>query len=55
MKTSNTTIKVEAELAQEARVLAAKRRALCGLKRGYDLDWKKPENREDLHGRESFR
>jgi len=82
MKATNITIKVESDLAQEARVLAAKRgtslsrlvadqlsllvredqayaaarrRALTRLRRGYDLDWKKPSNREALHDRESLR
>ena len=82
MKATNITIKVESDLAREARVLAAKRgtslsqlvadqlsvlvredqvyaaarrRALARLKRGYDLGWDKPSNREDLHDRESLR
>ena len=82
MKTSNITIKVEADLAQDARVLAAKRgtslsrlvaeqlaamvreeqgyaaarhSALRRLKRGYDLEWEKPANRNELHDRENLR
>jgi hypothetical protein len=82
MKATNITIKVESDLAQDARVLAAKRgtslsrlvaaqlkamvredqvylearrSALRTLKRGYDLDWKKPENRNVLHDRENLR
>ena len=82
MKTSNITIKVESDLAREAKVLAArrgtslsrlvaeqlkvmvredqvyaaaKRQAMRRLKRGYDLDWEKPANRDDLHNRESLR
>ena len=82
MKATNITIKVESDLAQQARVLAAKRgtslsrlvaeqlkamvredqvyleakrRALRCLRRGYDLDWKKSENRDDLHDRENLR
>ena len=82
MKTTNITIKVESDLAREAKVLAAKRgtslsrlvadqlallvredqvyasarrSALRHLKRGYDLDWDKPENRDVLHDRESLR
>ena len=82
MKTSNITIKVEAGVAQDARVLAAKRgtslsrlvaeqlvamvreeqgyaaarrSALRRLKRGYDLEWEKPANRDELHDRENLR
>ncbi len=82
MKATNITIKVESDLAQEARVLAARRgtslsrlvaeqltalvredqvyaaarrRALSKLRRGYDLDWEKPSEREELHDRESLR
>ena len=82
MKSSNITIKVESDLAREAKVLAArrgtslsrlvaeqlkvmvredqvyaaaKRQAMRRLKRGYDLDWEKPANRDDLHNRESLR
>lgn len=82
MKATNITIKVESDLAQDARVLAAKRgtslsrlvaeqlkvivredqvylearrRALRSLKRGYDLGWKKPKHRDDLHDRENLR
>ena len=77
MKT-NITLKVDSELAQEARVLAAKRgtslsrlvaqqlgelverdqaydkarhRAMARLNRGYDLDWRKPSSRDQLHER----
>lgn len=35
--------------------VAARRRALRRLKRGYDLDWEPPESRDKLHDRESFR
>ena len=82
MKATNITIKIESDLAREAKVLAAKRgtslsrlvadqlvvmvredqvyaaarqRALGRLKRGYDLNWEKPANRDELHGRESLR
>ena len=82
MNATNITIKVESDLARDARVLAAKRgtslsrlvaeqlellvrddqvyaaakrRALRRLKRGYDLDWEKPANRDILHDRESLR
>jgi hypothetical protein len=82
MKATNITIKIESDLALEARVLAAKRGtslsrlvaeqlmvivredqvyaaakrgALRRLTRGYDLEWEKPANREDLHDRESLR
>jgi len=34
---------------------AARRRALRRLKRGYDLEWKPPEQREALHDRENLR
>ncbi len=82
MKAGNITIKIDSDLVQQAKVLAAKRgtslsrlvadqllvmvredqtyaaakcRALRRLKRGYDLDWKKPASRDDLHDRESLR
>ncbi|HZA29588.1 MAG TPA: DUF6364 family protein [Gammaproteobacteria bacterium] len=75
---TNITLKIDSELAREARVLAAKRgtslsrlvseqleqlverdqsyetarrRALTRLKRGYDLRWQKPSNRDELHER----
>jgi hypothetical protein len=77
MKT-NITLKVDSELAREARILAAKRgsslsrlvseeleqlverdqtferarkRALHRLKQGYDLAWRKPSSRDELHER----
>ncbi len=34
---------------------AARRRALRRLKRGYDLGWQTPTDREELHDRESLR
>jgi hypothetical protein len=82
MKSTNITIKVEADLAHEAKVFAARhgtslsrlvseqletlvredqvfaaarQRALRQLKKGFDLGWEKPEGREELHDRESFR
>jgi len=81
-KATNITVKVDATLARDAKVLAArrgtslsrlvadqlaalvnddqvyavaKRRALRRLKRGYDLGWKAPADREVLHNRESLR
>lgn len=77
MKT-NVTLKIEADLLKEARVLAAekgtsvsamlaaqleeavldrrgyqqaKKRALARLKRGFDLGWKPPRSRDELHER----
>jgi hypothetical protein len=77
MKT-NITVKIEADLLREARVLAAeqgtsisalltsrleqavrerrgyeqaRRRAIARLRRGYDLQWKPPASREELHER----
>ncbi len=82
MKSTNITVKVDSDLAKEAKVLAARRgtslsrlvaeqlkalvqgdqayvaarrRALRRLKRGYDLDWERPESRDMLHDRESLR
>ena len=78
----NITIKVESDLVQDAKVLAAKRgtslsrlvaehlramvqqdqiyaaaksNALRKLRRGFDLQWEKPADRETLHDRESLR
>ncbi len=77
MKT-NITVKVDADLAREAKVLAARRgtsvsqlvaneleelvrrdksyqlamqRALSRLNKGYDLDWQKPSDRDELYER----
>jgi hypothetical protein len=77
MKT-NVTLKIEADLLKEARVLAAeegtsvsamlagqlekivlhrrgyqqaKMRALARLKRGFNLGWKPPRSRDELHER----
>ena len=82
MKATNITIKVEAGLAHEAKVYAARngislsrlvaeqleslvledqvyaaarQRALRQLKKGFDLGWKKPLSRDELHDRESLR
>jgi hypothetical protein len=82
MKSTNITIKVEADLAYDAKVFAARhgislsrlvseqletlvredqvfaaarQRALLQLKKGFDLGWEKPENRNELHDRESLR
>ena len=81
-KATNITVKIDAALAQEAKVLAArrgtslsrlvaeqlealvkddqlyvaaKRRALRRLKRGYDLGWERPGDRSALHERENLR
>lgn len=81
-KSTNITVKVNATLAREAKVLAArrgtslsrlvadqletlvhgdqayvaaKRRALRRLKRGYDLGWRAPADRAALHDRENLR
>jgi hypothetical protein len=82
MKSTNITIKVESDLAHEAKVFAARhgvslsrlvaeqletlvredqafaaarQRALSQLKKGFDLGWEKPANRDELHDRESIR
>lgn len=82
MDTTNITIKIESDLAHDARVMAARKgtsisrlvadelrrlvreeqvyaaaksSALGQLKRGFDLEWDKPEKREDLHNREIIR
>lgn len=76
--TTNITVKVDADLAREAKILAARRgtsvnqlvanqlealvrrdksyqlamqRALSRLEKGYDLNWQKPANRDELHER----
>ena len=81
-KSTNITVKVNATLARDAKVLAARRgtslsrlvadqleslvhddqayaaarrRALRRLKRGYDLGWKAPADRAELHDRENLR
>lgn len=40
---------------EEQRYAAAKRNALSTLREGFDLDWDKPESRDDLHAREDLR
>jgi hypothetical protein len=77
MKT-NITLKIEADLLREARILVAeegtsisallstrledavrerkgyhqaRRRALARLRTGFDLHWKPPRSREELHER----
>ena len=82
MDTTNITIKIEADLALDAKVLAArkgtslsrlvaeqlrsmvnqdqaylaaKRSALSRLQQGLDLDWKRPDTRDELHQREDLR
>jgi hypothetical protein len=75
---SNITLKIDAELLREARILAAqedtsisallgrqlenlvrqrkayegaRRRALARLKSGWNLGWKAPHSRDELHER----
>jgi hypothetical protein len=82
MKPTNITVKIDSELAREAKVIAArrgtslsrlvaeqlealvrgdqayaaaKRRALRRLNRGYDLEWERPNSRDELHDREGLR
>jgi hypothetical protein len=77
MKT-NITVKVDADLAHDAKILAAKRgtsvsrlvakqleelvrhdktyqsamqRAIARLNKGYDFQWQRPANRDELHER----
>lgn len=40
---------------QDQVYLAAKKSALNRLKQGLDLDWEKPETRDELHQREKLR
>jgi hypothetical protein len=81
-KSTNITVKIGADLARDARVLAArrgtslsrlvadqleilvrgeqayaaaKRRALRRLRQGYDLGWRPPDSRDDVHDREGLR
>ncbi len=82
MKSTNITIKIESDLAQKTKIIAARQgislsrlvsdqletlvrgdqvfaaarqSALRQLKKGFDLGWEKPENRNELHNRESLR
>ena len=82
MEATNITIKIDSDLAHEARVLAARRgmslsrlvaeqlrqlvleeqryatakqSALSRLHEGLDMDWDKPESRDELHAREDLR
>ena len=75
---SNLTLKLDADLIREVRILAAeqgtsisallssrlesmvrerksydqaRRRALARLNEGYDLHWKRPRSRDELHER----
>jgi hypothetical protein len=75
---TNVTLRLDADLLREARVLAAqegtsvsrllaerleelvrlhkaydtaRRRALTRLRSGYDLQWKRPSSRDELHER----
>ena len=40
---------------EEQTYAAAKRNALRTLDSGFELDWKKPESRDELHERENLR
>ena len=82
LKGTNITIRVDAELARDVKVIAAQRqtslsrlvaehlrtlvqqdgayaaarqRALVRLKEGYDLGWRRPLSRTEVHDRESLR
>jgi len=82
MKDTNSTLKIESDLARDARVLAARRgtslsrlvteqlrmlvredqefaaaknSALKKLGSGFELDWSKPDGRDELHEREDLR
>ena len=82
MEATNITIKIDSDLAHEARVLAARKgtslsrlvaeqlgqlvlaeqryaaarqSALSRLAEGFDMDWEKPESRDELHAREDLR
>lgn len=82
MSGTNITIRVDAELARDAKVIAAQRQmslsrlvaeqlrmlvqqddayatakeqALARLRRGYDLGWRRPANRAEVHDREGLR
>ncbi len=82
MEATNITIKIDSDLAREARVLAArkgkslsglvaeqlsrlvleeqryataKQGALSRLREGFELQWDKPESRDELHAREDLR
>ncbi len=51
MKKTNLTLSLEADLVREAKVLAARRRAIARLARGFELEWSKPSSRHELHER----
>lgn len=82
MEGTNITIRVDAALARDAKVIAAQRqtslsrlvaeylrmlvqrdsayvaareRALARLRQGYDLGWRKPATRAEVHDREGLR
>jgi hypothetical protein len=82
MEATNITIKIDSDLAHEARVLAARKgtslsrlvaeqlgqlvleeqryaaarqSALSRLSEGFEMDWDKPESRDELHAREDLR
>lgn len=40
---------------EEQRYAAAKQSALTRLQEGFDMDWDKPESRDELHAREDLR
>jgi hypothetical protein len=46
---------LEALVRGDQAYAAAKRRALRRLNRGYDLEWERPNSRDELHDREGLR
>lgn len=46
---------LEKLVREDQAFMAARRRALRGLKKGFDLGWEAPASREELHDRESLR
>ena len=46
---------LEKLVREDQAFMAARRRALHGLKKGFDLAWEAPASREELHDRESLR
>jgi hypothetical protein len=46
---------LEAVVREDQVYAAARQRALRQLKKGFDLGWEKPADRDELHDRESLR
>ena len=46
---------LEAVVREDQAYAAARQRALRQLKKGFDLGWEKPADRDELHDRESLR